>query len=559
MKYKKNKDKRFQNRGFNFRQKKFLKSKIGRDFSKFISKEVKSSQIQEITEKNFDEKIELIGIIEKIVQTGGPTLFVFNDGSGTLFLKGFIGPGERAYPEIHENDSVKVIITIKEFNNELEGEINKITKLNATEHQILLNKIKDLQKKRAKVNETEFLVKSVILDKLKEKMYLAAFEIKLAIIQNRPIIIRHHNDTDGYSAGYSLEKGIIPLIEKEHNSEKASWEFFLRSPSMAPFYEIDDSIKDTALSLRNVAKFSNKMPLVIIADNGSSPEDLFAIKQGKVHEMDFIVIDHHFFDIDVISREVLVHINPFLVGEDGTKFSAGMLCTELARLINDVSGIEPIPALAGFADRIELTNPSLMQDYLKIAEKEGYTEELLSDISAVIDFVSAKLRFLEAREYIGVIFGEPRHKQKQLVSLMAPYIRKLEEKGLLIAKSNYKKEKVQKTTLILLDIENTFPGFGFYPKPGKCVGLLHDYIIKHENTTNLITIGLMNTAMTIRATDEANFSMHEFISYLTKNSPNSFVEGGGHKNAGSITFIPNKQKEIIELLKIFLTERNSNI
>jgi len=70
----------------------------------------------------------------------------------------------------------------------------------------------------------------------------------------------------------------------------------MRAPSVAPYYEIDDSIRDTALSLKNVAKFSNKMPLVIIVDNGSTQADLMAIKQGKVHGESFIVVDHHQFE-----------------------------------------------------------------------------------------------------------------------------------------------------------------------------------------------------------------------------------------------------------------------
>ena len=44
------------------------------------------------------------------------------------------------------------------------------------------------------------------MDKLRISFIKAAQEIKLAIIQNRPIIVRHHNDTDGYCAGYALEK-----------------------------------------------------------------------------------------------------------------------------------------------------------------------------------------------------------------------------------------------------------------------------------------------------------------------------------------------------------------
>jgi RecJ-like exonuclease len=448
---------------------------------------------------------------------------------------------------------------ISEFANELEGEIKSISKLSPDEHKNYLNKIIGVQKKRSEVKEIPFLVNSIVLDKLRQRFIKAAEEIRLAIIQNRPIIVRHHNDTDGYCAGYALEKAILPLIEKEHGSEKAGWEYFLRAPCAAPFYEIDDSIRDTAISLRNVAKFSNKMPLIIITDNGSTEEDLFGILHGKVHGMEFIVIDHHYFEKDMISSQVLTHINPFLVGEDGTKFSAGMLCAEFARLINnDVTGLEPVPALAGFADRIDLNNPAIMEDYLKIAKKQGYTKELLSDISSVIDFVSAKIRFLEGREYIGVIFGEPRDKQKALVDLMAPYISRLEQKGLEMAKANAIIEKIKKTNLQVLNIETTFPGFGFYPKPGKAIGLVHDYLQKTKNIKNLITIGRMNTAMTIRATDDANFSVHELISYLNKNSPDSFVEGGGHKNAGSISFIPNKKDEIFTLTKKFIEERQTN-
>lgn len=315
------------------------------------------------------------GLIERIAQTGGPTIFVISDGTGTLALKGFIGQGQRAYPDLKEGNTIRATVTINEYNQELEREIKEIP----------------------------FLVKSPVLEKLKPLLIKAASEIRLAIIQSRPIIVRHHNDTDGYCSGYALEKAILPLIEKEHGSEKASYEFFNRSPSQAPFYEIDDSIRDTAASLRNVAKFSKKMPLIIITDNGSTPEDLFAIKQGKIHGAEFIVVDHHFFDEDVISKEVLTHISPFLVGEDGAKFSAGMLGAELARLINNI------------------------------------------------------------------------------------------------------------------------PGFGFYPKPGKCVGMSHDDIQNTKGIDNLVTADLMNTAITLRATDKSNFSMHELIKNAAGKIVNALV------------------------------------
>lgn len=495
----------------------------------------------------------LFGIVERIVQTTGPTLFIVSDGTGTFVLKGFGGKGARVFPEINEGDSVKSKVEIREFNNALEGEIISLEKLSEKESEEFSRKIREEERKNAMPEDVDFLVKAPVLEKLKDRFIKAATEIKLAIIQNRPVIVRHHNDADGYSAGFSLEKAIVSLIEKQHGPGKAPWEYFTRSPCSAPFYEIDDSIRDTAYSLSDAAKFSNKMPLVVIVDNGSTSQDLFGIKQGKVHGIDFIVIDHHFFDEDVISQEVLVHINPFLVEEDGTKFSAGMLCTELARFITKVDNIEFIAALAGLADRIDY--PEVMDKYLELAEKNGYSRELLADISTVIDFVSAKLRFMEAREYIEVLFGEPHDRQKALVALMAPYIRNLEAKGLEMAKSAAKIRKIGKVNLQEIYIEENFPGFGFYPKPGKTVGLVHDYLKQQEASSAVVTIGIMNSAITIRATDEANFSVHDLIAFLNEHIPSAFIEGGGHKNAGSINFIPSKQKEVLHLFEKFLKTR----
>ena len=539
-----------------------------KDFKKGFKKDFKKKEFDKpartFTKRKIGEigsvpegHFELVGKVNRIIQTTGPTVFVVSDGTGSLQLKAFAGAGERSYPEIEEENCIKAKVKLEEFNGEIEGDIISMVKLNEVENKEFLESMKQIEIERARVVPPEFLVQDKILDKLKNYFIAAATQIRLAIIQDRPIIVRHHNDTDGYSSGFALERAILPLIGKQHTSEKAGWEFFTRAPCAAPFYELDDSIRDTALSLRNVAKFSNKMPLIIIADNGSTQEDLMAIEQAKIHGADFIIIDHHFFEKDVISDKVLVHVNPFLVGEDGSRFSAGMLCVELARFINpDVKNIEQIPALAGFADRIDLGNPEAMESYMRIAEKEGYTKELLAELSLVIDFISAKIKFMEVREYIEVLFGEPRDKQKQLVELLAPYIHQLDMKGLAMGKSNARSDKIGKTTLQLLYFEEFFPGFGFYPKPGRIIGMVHDNLQSEKGITNLVSVGVLETSATIRATDESNFSVHELINFIDHEIPDAFVQGGGHKNAGSITFIPNKQKEIVKLIKEFIKNRN---
>lgn len=526
--------------------------KFGQKKKSFQQKVARKINLSEISQDHLDESLEITGFVDRVQQTAGPTVFYVSDGTGTLALKAFTNPGERAYPEINEEGAIKAEITLSEFRETLEGEIRKIKALNEEEKEQLHKKISDLERERAKVDFKGFMIKSPILEKLQDRFIKAATEIKLAIIQNRPIIVRHHNDADGYSSGYSLERAIIPLVEKQHGGGKSPWEFYTRAPCGAPFYELDDSIRDTARSLSNEAKFSNKMPLIIIADNGSSPEDLLAIKQGKVHGIDFIVVDHHAFEEDVITDQTLVHINPFLVGESGENFSAGMLCSELAKVINPECNVEPIPAIGGLADRID--NDDAMDQYLKIAKEKDYDKDTLVKISHVLDFISSRLRFMEAREYIEVLFGEPMEKQKALVNLLEPYIESQKKKGLTIAKNAANKEKLKETTLQTIYIEENFRR-GFYPRPGLNVGFLHDDLKEQIKNKKLVTAGILQDAITMRATDEANFSVHDLIKHIEKTLPEAFVEGGGHKNAGAISFIPSKRDQVVEQLKEFIKLR----
>jgi RecJ-like exonuclease len=84
------------------------------------------------------------------------------------------------------------------------------------------------------------------------------------------------------------------------------------------------------------------------------------------------------------------------------------------------------------------------------------------------------------------------------------------------------------------------------------VGLVHDAAQSEGKLTKVVSIGLLTDAITIRATDEAHFSVHDLIHKLHKELSEAFVEGGGHKNAGSIKFVPNKQAAVLALLKEYI-------
>ena len=85
-------------------------------FERFTPRIAKELTLGEITQDNKKDYLEVMGIINRVIQTGGPTIFSVSDGTGTLPLKGFDKPGERAYPEINESDAIKATIEIDEFN-----------------------------------------------------------------------------------------------------------------------------------------------------------------------------------------------------------------------------------------------------------------------------------------------------------------------------------------------------------------------------------------------------------------------------------------------------------
>jgi RecJ-like exonuclease len=331
---------------------------------------------------------------------------------------------------------------------------------------------------------------------------------------------------------------ILPLIRKKH-SAKFSSRYYSRMPCVAPFYDILDGLKDTARALANAGRYDRRMPFVIIVDNGSSEEDLLAIRHGKVFGMDFIVVDHHYFDTDVISDEVLVHINQLLVDKHA-QYSAGMLCVELSRFIAEEETTSYLAGLSSVADRIE------NEEYLKIAGDKGYDREELHRIASVVDYVATKMPFVDTQEYMDILLGTDRSKQKEVVALLYPHIEAQEKRALSVATASACKEQLGTTIFQVLDIESTLSR-GSYPKPGKVVGLLHD-----ESKEKTVTIGLMSDAKTFRAKEGSGFSVHEFLKTLNERLPKAFAEGGGHELAGSIKFVPTAQKEVLELLREYV-------
>jgi archaea-specific RecJ-like exonuclease len=388
----------------------------------------------------------------------------------------------------------------------------------------------------------QFIAKSAVYDKLKERIDACVSLIQDSIKNRKPILIRHHADCDGYAGAVALERAILDLLYKFHKRESDIFYFYRRTPSKAPFYDYSDATKDVSNFLQDVMRHEHKTPLIIVIDNGSSKEDLLSLKKLKVYGADIIVIDHHptFTENDAY---IDVHINPHIVGSS-SEISAGMLCAEIAGFLNqEVDDMDLLAALSGVADKCEGKE---LDQYLKHAEAKGYTKEMILDIGECIDFETYYLGFLESRYMVDDLFFGDLAKQKNLLAIIRSEIEERKKVAMLAVEKFVEVEQTQKCFVIAkLDVDRI--GFqGEYPKRGKTVGLALAHVRQKYNQP-AVAIGYGCDFITLRCDKEVDADLNKILAILHEKLPYGMIQGGGHAKAGTVRFVEAVRDEAMQI------------
>ena len=513
-----------------------------------------AQDIASFTLDDVGKEVRIHAKVEGIRQSSGPTIFTLFDGSGTISSKSFAGAGKRAFPELEEGRAISAILQLKEYNNNLEADLVSFRQLEESKENQLKRKIERIAEEKAMPSDVAFMIKSELLDKMKQKIIMFATIVKKAILESRPIILRHHADCDGYCGGIALERAILPLIMQNHDDSRAGWQYYKRAPSKAPFYEYTDVVKDLAHSMDDKERFGRKEPLVILVDNGGTEEDIPGIKKMKLYGSQIIVCDHHYpGEKDdngnlPIDKYVDVNVTSHAAGGDGN-YTAGMLAAEIARFINnEVKDIDILPALAGVGDR---SKGEEFDKYLKISEDKGFSHEYLRKLAKTIDFEAYYLRFIESRGLVNDLLGADIEKQKELVELMLPDITYLEEEQLKASKHYGIVDEKENVVIARLDIGKVNRR-GSYPPAGKATGMFHDWVMQDKKKP-VITLSSGPDFITVRATEDVKgFNIHHILKELREKVPYGFIEGGGHECAGTVKFIEAAREEVMRIVDEYI-------
>jgi len=489
--------------------------------------------------------VAIEGEVAQIKQTSGPTIFTIIDETGTQNAAAFVEAGVRAYPEVELENIVRVIGEVMMRNNQLQIEVDAISVLTGEDSDAVKLRIEKALDARSEPEEVPLLVKSEVMEKLRPEMHKVAKLIRKAVFTSQPIILRHHADADGICSAVAIEQAVVSLIRESGGDFDADYYLFKRAPSKAPFYEIEDITRDLDFSLKDHIRFGQKMPLVILTDNGSTEEDEPSYKIASVYDIPFIVIDHHHPDA-TIDKYLLAHVNPYHVGGD-FGITAGMLGTEVARLINPK--VEPVirhlPAVAGVGDRSEAPERAL---FLALV-RDQYPEQACKDIALALDYEQFWLRFNDGREIIKDILNitgnTERH--KKLVALLVDGANTMIEDQMSACMPHVVPRVLTNDAhLFLIDVEIHAHKFTF-PPPGKTSGEVHDRLCRQHAGKPVVTIGFGPDFAVLRSRGVL-MNIPRMVRELRVEIPGGGISGGGHLVVGSIKFVEGMRGVVLEAL-----------
>jgi len=498
----------------------------------------------ELDESSIGKIIKCWGKLIHSVSTAKANLFWLSDGLKKLKCLEFSSSSF----EFQAGAMLNIVGLLQQENNELVLKAKGISKVPES----LVPEKEGIYEKN--ISETtkcqaQFMVRSEILKSMEKSFIKAGQAVKRAVYEFRPIIIKHHADCDGYSGGIALERSIKKLILDFHQDESSAWFYIKRSPMQVPFYDISDAIIDLGSILDEGEKYGRKLPLVVVVDNGSSEQDIDALKLFSANGVQTIIIDHHVpakddsgFTAGLCS---LAHINPFTVGGNSS-ITAGMLSVELANIIgmDERSSTVPLAALSGISDK---SSGEEFKQYLKLAEDTGMGKERLERLAKVVDFFSYNNRRFESRSLVEGLFGKSTKVQENLIAVLLPIVEKKEKsrlKSLLHAHKTQQVGSNKEITIASVNIEQSTIT-GTFPLIGKSVGLLFDLL--KENHEKLVVTGIGNSMITVRMKN-INKDINELCRALAQEMPHANIEGGGHPQAGSVKFIPSEKEKVFKRL-----------
>ncbi|ELZ08564.1 nucleic acid binding OB-fold tRNA/helicase-type [Halovivax asiaticus JCM 14624] len=472
--------------------------------------------------------VRLEGEITSVRQTSGPTVFELKDETGIVECAAFEEAGVRAYPDVDVDDIVSLEGEVERHNGDLQIETEALTVQTDEDATEIHDRLEAAIEDEARPAAIEPFGELDAVTAVESELADAATAIRRAVMESRPVVIRHSDTADGYTAAAGLEHAILPLIREKHTRDDAVYHYAERRPLEGSRYEMNDATGDVTSLLDAQTRHDELVPLVVVVDAGSTDASREAYELLDRYGADHLVVDSS--HADDLSDAVTTTVTPSTQGVSVDDCTTTALAAPLASAVNpDVRDeLAHLPALSYWEEP-----PTTFVD---LATEAGYDATGLEDRRNAVALEAHYQSYNDKRELIADLLFDP---DGDLAAHVSEQFRDKLETELETARENAGVRGTDGVTITVLDTAKYTHRFDFPP-----TGLLLDELHRRErNRTEppFVTLGVDETELHVRATDAVD--VRDLGDAIASAVPNAGVHTVGGAD-GHVEFLKGERAAV---------------
>jgi RecJ-like exonuclease len=478
------------------------------------------------------ERVRIEGEIESARQTSGPTIFELRDETGTVDCAAFEEAGVRAYPETGEDDVVRIEGEVERRRGELQVETEGLVVLEDEEREEVTGRMRDALVERARPSEVDPLADDAAVESVHDEIRDAATAIRRAVLEGRPIVVRHAATADGYVASAAIERATLPLIREEQQGSDAEYHYFDRRPLEDAVYDMDDATNDVTTMLSNRERHGETLPLFVFVATGGTTESLDGFDLLDVYGARRVVIDERAIDSEIESA-VDVLVGPAVNGEDATTATA--LSANVAAHVNtDIrADLGHLPAVSFWEDTPE--------QYEALATEAGYDEEAVRTLREAVALEAFYQSYEDKRELIiDLLFTDEATEPAELAAHISEQFRTRMDAEIETAEANLDSHEFDGETVLVLDTDAYTHRFEFPP-----THLLLDELFRRHRDECVAVVGIDEDEAYIRT--DRDIDVRDLVETAEESAPEAALDARGARE-GRVEFLRGERNAAHEAL-----------
>ncbi|MFC4438861.1 MULTISPECIES: DHH family phosphoesterase [Natrialbaceae] len=483
--------------------------------------------------------VRLEGEITGVRQTSGPTVFELRDETGTVECAAFEEAGVRAYPDVDVDDVVALEGEIERHHGDLQVETETLDVLENEARETVVERLESAIESEARPAAVSLLADHDAVTAVEDELVDAATSIRRAIMEARPVVVRHAATADGYVAGAAIERAVLPLIREKHTREDAEYHYFERRPLEGRVYDMDAATNDVTSMLEARDRHDEQLPLVVLVGAGSTVESVDGYELLSLYGAEALVIDDSRADEEVTDA-VTAAVTPSLAGVDVADLTSTALAANVAAHVNDDvrADLEHLPAVSYWEDTPEA--------YTDLASEAGYDETGISERREAVALEAYYQSYKDKRELVADLLfkdgeGAGTVREGDLAAHVSEQFRDKLETELETARENLSVRDVGDVTMALLDTDAFTHRYNF-PTTILLLDELHRREREH-NEPPVVTLGVGEDELHVRATEPVN--VRDLGDAIAERAPNAGVHVLGGRD-GHIEFLPGERDAVQE-------------